>query len=83
MTDFDKDTYQTPTACPKCGGELSDLWDGEAVSAFVGEWSDDRFRCEGKLVEAKDDRWGDYVWLNRTKSCGYFGLADFGIVCEE
>lgn len=70
MTDFDKDSYQTPTACPKCGGELSDHWDGEAVSAFVGEWSDDRFRCEGhKVVE--------FVGFSRTKSCGYFGLADF------
>lgn len=70
MTDF---------KCPKCGGELSDGWDGEPVSAFVGEWSDDRFRCNGKLVEAIDTRYGDYVWLNRTKSCGYFGLEDLGV----
>lgn len=58
--------------CPKCGGELDDLWDGEQVSVFVGEYSDDRFQCVGKLVEAKDDRFGDYVWINRTPSCGYF-----------
>lgn len=75
--------YQTPTNCPKCGGALSDHWDGEPVSAFVGEWSDDRFRCEGKSVEAKDDRYGNLAWFNRTKSCGYFGLEDFGIVYEE
>lgn len=75
MTDFDKDSYQTPTVCPKCGGELSDLWDGEAVSAFVGEWSDDRFRCEGEILSVLRPKYAP--------SCGYFGLKDFGIVCEE
>ena len=74
--------------CPKCGGELSDCWDGEPVSAFVGEWSDDRFRCEGHLIEAKDDVFTDgkgnrIAWFNRTKSCGYFGLADFGVEYRE
>lgn len=68
----------TKYKCPQCGGELSDWWDGENTSS-IGEWSDDRFRCEGKLVEAKDDRFGDYVWVNRTKSCGYFGLENLGI----
>lgn len=64
--------YEIPTSCPKCGGELSDRWDGEPVSAFVGEWSDDRFRCEGyKVVE--------FVGFSRTKSCGYLGLEDFGV----
>ncbi|WP_424410065.1 hypothetical protein [Pasteurella sp. PK-2025] len=71
----------TEYKCPKCGGELSDLWDGEPVSAFVGEWSDDRFRCEGKWIAAQDDRFGEYgeiQWFNRTKSCGYFGLENLG-----
>ena len=68
----------TKYKCPRCGGELSDWWDGEPVSGFVGEWSEDRFRCEGHLKPAKDDRLGDYVWVNRTPSCGYFGLDDLG-----
>ncbi|KKB00221.1 hypothetical protein N8E87_03450 [Avibacterium paragallinarum] len=65
--------------CPKCGGELSDLWDRQPVNAFIGEYSDDRFRCEGKLKEAKHDRMGEFVWVNRTKSCGYFSLDELGI----
>lgn len=80
-------TYDpTQFQCPKCGGELSDGWDGEPVSAFVGEWSEDRFRCEGKLVPAKDDRYGDrnqYAWFNRTPSCGYFSFEALGVEYRE
>ncbi|BFQ92347.1 MULTISPECIES: hypothetical protein [Gallibacterium] len=76
---FDKDVSEL--TCPKCGGDLTDLWDGEPVSAFIGEWSDDRFRCEGKWEEA--EKWGRYAWFNRTKSCGYFGLKDLGVKPDE
>lgn len=65
--------------CPICGAELLDCWDGEAVSAFVGEFSDDRFRCEGKPKVEQDPNFGAYHWKNRTPSCGYFGLEDFGV----
>ncbi|MDO4698269.1 MAG: hypothetical protein Q4A60_06300 [Pasteurellaceae bacterium] len=76
-------TYDpTQFKCPKCGGELSDWWDGEPVSAFVGEWSGSRFRCEGKLVPAKENR-NPYAWFNRTPSCGYFGLEDLGVEYRE
>lgn len=68
--------------CPQCGGELSDWYDPENT-AFIGEWSDDRFRCEGHLKPAKDDRFGDYVWVNRTPSCGYFDLEDLGVKYSE
>lgn len=54
----------TKYKCPRCGGELSDWWDGEPVSTSIGEWSGNRFRCEGHLKPAKDDRFGDYVWVN-------------------
>lgn len=78
-----KPKYQTPTKCPKCGGELEDLWDGEPVSAFIGEWSDDRFRCAGQFMKCKDDVYSDgkhhFQWVTLSPSCGYFGLADFGI----
>lgn len=69
--------------CPKCGGELSDCWDGEAVSAFVGEFSDDRFRCEGKPTASQDPNFGAYHWKNRTPSCGYLGLEDLGVKIDE
>ena len=66
--------------CPKCDAELEDLWDGEPVSAFVGEWSEDRFCCNGHALDplpfpkaSKDSA------VNRTKSCGYFGLDDLGV----
>ncbi|HEH9641117.1 TPA: hypothetical protein SIC21_002309, partial [Pasteurella multocida] len=52
-------------------------WDGEPVSAFVGEWSDDRFRCEGRVVAV------GIMGAQRTKSCGYFGLEDLGIKYQE
>ncbi|HDR0611629.1 TPA: hypothetical protein QBZ44_000453 [Pasteurella multocida] len=67
----------TEYKCPKCGGELSDLWDGEPVSAFIGEWSDDRFRCEGRVVAV------GIMGPQRTKSCGYFGLEDLGVEYME
>ncbi|MGC6247186.1 hypothetical protein ACNO7P_01850 [Bisgaard Taxon 45] len=67
----------TEYKCPKCGGELSDLWDGELVSAFIGEWSDDRFRCEGRVVAV------GIMGPQRTKSCGYFGLENLGVEYRE
>lgn len=67
----------TKFRCPKCGAELSDGWDGEPVSACVGEWSEDRFYCEGFTVETGPVR------FNRTRSCGYFGLADLGVEYRE
>ncbi|MGQ0285834.1 hypothetical protein ACT2CV_01335 [Pasteurellaceae bacterium 22721_9_1] len=73
-------TYDpTKFKCPKCGAELSDCWDGEPISAFVGEWSEDRFRCAGKLV-IQDNKLSPF---SRTKSCGYFGLEDFGVEYRE
>lgn len=71
--------YEIPTDCPKCGAELTDLWDGEPVSAFIGEWSEDRFRCEGKFIPTRDNTGGEWIWVNCEKSCGYFGLNDFGV----
>lgn len=80
-------TYDpTQFKCPKCGGELSDWWDGEPVSAFVGEWSDDRFRCDGHFIKYEDvilDNGKPLRIGRRTKSCGYFGLADFGVEYRE
>ena len=73
----------TKYKCPRCGGELSDWWDGEPVSTSIGEWSGNRFRCEGHLKPAKDDRFGDYVWVNRTPSCGCFGLEYLGVKYSE
>ncbi len=69
--------------CPKCGGELEDLWDGEPVSAFVGEWSSDRFRCVGLPKWVRNPEFGDWHWLNRTPSCGSFGLEDLGVEYRE
>ena len=76
MTDFDKNTWQ----CPKCGAPLEDLWDGEPVSAFVGEWSEDRFRCNGHVIHPLPfPIANENCAMNRTKSCGYFGLEDLGV----
>ncbi|MCL7785676.1 hypothetical protein [Pasteurella multocida] len=68
---------KTEYKCPKCSGELSDCWDGEPVSAFIGEWSDDRFRCEGRVVAV------GIMGPQRKKSCGYFGLEDLGVEYRE
>lgn len=73
---FDRNTWQ----CPKCGAELEDLWDGEPVSAFIGEWSEDRFRCNGHVIHPLPfPIASENCSMNRTRSCGYFGLEDFGV----
>lgn len=75
--------YETPTHCPNCGAELSDWW--ALADNFVGEWDNDRFRCEGHL-KPENERFvnmSEHCSLNRTPSCGYFGLADLGIVYDE
>ena len=66
--------------CPKCGAPLEDLWDGEPVSAFIGEWSEDRFRCDGHVIRPLPfPIASENCTMNRTKSCGYFGLEDLGV----
>ncbi|OOF46586.1 hypothetical protein BKK52_11270 [Rodentibacter trehalosifermentans] len=70
--------------CPKCGAELEDLWVGEPVSAFIGEWSDDRFRCHGHLIKPVPyPQASEQCAINRTKSCGYFGLEALGVEYQE
>ena len=63
--------------CPICGTHLEDWWDGEPVSAFIGEWSDDRFRCPGQIVAI------GMMGAQRKPSCGYFGLEDLGVEYKE
>ena len=44
------------------------------------EWDDDRFRCNGHLIEPIPfPQVSKYSAVNRTKSCGYFGLEDLGV----
>ncbi|OOF39069.1 hypothetical protein BKK56_04055 [Rodentibacter genomosp. 2] len=70
--------------CPKCGADLEDLWDGEPVSVFIGEWSEDRFRCNGHLIKPVPyPQASEQSAVNRTKSCGYFGLEVLGVECQE
>nr|DAN71522.1 MAG TPA: PhnA Zinc-Ribbon [Caudoviricetes sp.] len=60
--------------CPKCGAPLSD-WYIPNEPSFCGEMSDDRFRCEGHLITPKPfPQASDGCALNRTESCGYFGI---------
>lgn len=61
----------TEYKCPKCGGEIEDL-------RMVDEWgwfTDAPFHCvghyTGRFPEVSRD-----CSLNRTKSCGYFGLEE-------
>ncbi|WP_439290808.1 hypothetical protein [Lonepinella koalarum] len=70
--------------CPKCGGELEDCWDGELISAFIGEWSDDRFRCCGNpLKPLPFPTLSEFHPMNCTPVCGYFGLEDLGFEYRE
>lgn len=53
--------------CPKCNGELTDLWNKN--SPYMFEWSSDRFSCVGWVEN--DPIYGK--WIN---SCVFFGLED-------
>ncbi|MBN6075774.1 hypothetical protein HYE60_11070 [Aggregatibacter actinomycetemcomitans] len=67
--------------CPKCGAELED-WCG--IDPFLGEWSEDRFRCNGHLISPVPfPQASEQSAVNRTKSCGYFGLEDLGEVYSD
>ncbi|RDE96167.1 hypothetical protein DPW02_11465 [Aggregatibacter aphrophilus] len=81
MTDqqFDRNTWQ----CPKCGAPLED-WYMVGVNDFIDKWSEDRFRCNGHLIQPLPHPQASYQSaINRTKSCGYFGLEDLGVEYSE
>lgn len=64
----------TTHKCPKCNAPLTD-WYVPDLPALCSEMSDDRFQCEGHLIEPKPfPQASDGCSLNRTKSCGYFGI---------
>lgn len=67
--------------CPKCGAELED-WFG--IDPFIGEESEDRFRCAGHLIEPIPyPHASKQSAVNRTKSCGYLGLDDLDMECRD
>lgn len=70
--------YQVPTVCPKCGGELEDL----SINDEWGWFVDEPYRCNGHYTGQFPNVSKDCS-MNRTKSCGYFGLADFGVEYRE
>lgn len=70
--------------CPKCGAELEDFYYPDDPYAPVSEWDDDRFRCSGHLIEPLPyPQASKGCAMNRTKSCGYFGLEDLGVEYQE
>ena len=67
--------------CSKCGAGLEDWLD---IDSFVGEWSEDRFRCNGHLISPVPfPQASEQNASNRTKSCGYFGLEELGEVYSD
>ena len=65
--------------CPKCGAELEDFYDEFDDWGWCAKDDAARFKCRGKLLKPKKYAWcSEDCALNRTKSCGYFGLADLG-----
>lgn len=70
--------------CPKCGAELEDFYLPDDENNWVGAWDDDRFRCCGHLIKPiRFPQVSQDNPMNRTKSCGYFGLADLGMEYKE
>ncbi|HHF6615756.1 TPA: hypothetical protein ACPP68_001624 [Haemophilus influenzae] len=69
----------TSYKCPKCGAELEDFYTPDYFISS-SEWDDDRFRCNGHLIEPIPfPQVSKFSAVNRTKSCGYFGLEDLGV----
>ena len=70
--------------CPKCGAPVVAWYFPNGECVMVGEEDSDRFQCCGHLIEpicypnvSKDNP------MNRTKSCGYFGLEDLDMECQD
>ena len=63
----------TKYKCPKCGGELEDLRGEDEW----GWYEDEPFRCNGHFTGKYPHISRDSA-MNRTKSCGYFGVEDLG-----
>ena len=73
----------TSYKCPKCGAALEEFYTPDYFISS-GEWDDDRFRCNGHLIEPIPfPQVSKYSAVNRTKSCGYLGLEDLGVEYKE